>query len=127
MSGRLSVPLVISGALAGLFVMAGVAFASHPFGALNNTGNTASTGFRVPMGAASKPCRAADQGGAPDSTHSGVPGDSCSGSGASRLTSNLVKPGPKRSFEPQRRNAPGQHDGRAVQDGARRLQLLRGG
>jgi hypothetical protein len=95
MSGRLSVPLVISGALAGLFVMAGVAFASHPFGALNNTGNTASTGFRVPMGAASKPCRAADQGGAPDSTHSGVPGDSCSGSGASRLTSNLVKPGPK--------------------------------
>jgi hypothetical protein len=94
MSRRFSATLGAAAALAGVLVTAGIAFASHPFGALNNTGNTAATGFRVPMVAAYKPCRAADQGGTPDSTHSGVPGDSCSGTGANRLTSDLVKPGP---------------------------------
>lgn len=94
MSRKMSAALVVSGALAALFVTVGVAFATHPFPSLSATGTTAATSFRVPVTAAYKPCRATDQGGSPDSTHSGVPGDSCSTPGAATLVSAVVKPGP---------------------------------
>jgi hypothetical protein len=92
---RVSASLGVSGALAAFFVMASAALATHPFPALNNTGTTAATSFRTPLVPAYKPCKASDQGGTPDSTHSGLPGDSCSTTGAAGLVSAVVKPGPK--------------------------------
>jgi hypothetical protein len=75
MNRRMSATLV--GALTAFFAVVGVASANHPFPALTNTGSTAATSFRVPLVPAYKPCLATSQGGTPNGTHSGVPGDSC--------------------------------------------------
>jgi hypothetical protein len=92
--------LVAAGALAAFSVVVSVALANHPFPALNNTGSTAATSFRVPLVPAFKPCLASDQGGTPNGTHSGVPGDSCVMSantlaaGKAQLVSAVAFPGP---------------------------------
>jgi hypothetical protein len=99
MRKRMSVPLA-GGALAAFFAVVAVASANHPVPANNSTGTTAATSFRVPMVPAYKPCRAADQGGTPNGTHSGVPGDSCvhsantAAAGRAQLVSAVVMPGP---------------------------------
>jgi hypothetical protein len=100
MSKRMSTHLVWA-ALAAFFAVAAVASANHPVPSINHTGTTAATSFRVPIVPAYKPCRAADQGGTPNGTHSGVPGDSCihsantAAAGRARLVSDLVMPGPQ--------------------------------
>jgi len=80
---RVLVPLALGSLMALIAVSS--AFANHPVPSLSHTGGA---GFRVPIVPAFKPCVSSD------STHSGVPGPSCSSTaGGAKPVSALIKVG----------------------------------